>query len=244
MTKTVIIAISIVSAFIVAFGYAWPTMTNFALENLNNDRVDAHKNLKVVSPDAFYNVSEAVANVAHSALPDYLSKLLPERIMDYGFQSKDDLEKAYLLPPIPAFMPNRANASLNQKFIEQYIDGASTIWFVPVAVGNSIACLIEINLDEYNKPRAVSFGSSYKAKRIESGLNLLGWPNFNRWQDLRILSFYGPTVDFLLSKESNGQWKWLNLTGTSNVKPITLDSVGISKVLITINNTKSTDTLP
>lgn len=193
---------------------------------------------------ALARLREEVADVAASALPVYLAKISKERISEFGFQSPEELPKAILLPPIPLFMPVRKVDLLNRGYVEKSLGERPITWIIPISVGGRIACLIHIDSINGKKPEAVMFGDNYRAKRLESGLRLFGWPHFSRWQDLRFLSFYEPTVDLLLVQEGSDQWRWLNLKGTLNATPIPLDANGVGELLGIIKNTKTNKSIP
>ena len=236
MTKKYILAIGL---FIVCTLFALNAYT----ENISKQKKQEDKALTIqpagTNFDPFKQLREEVANIAASALPVYLAKIPKERISDFGFQSPEELPKAILLPPISLSVPVRKAALLNRIHVEKSLAERPITWIIPISVGERIACLIHIDSIDGKKPEAVMFGDNYRAKRLESGLRLFGWPNFSRWQDLRFLSFYEPTVDLLLVQEGSGQWSWLNLKGTLNANPIPLDANGIDELIGIIKNTKT-----
>lgn len=221
---------------------------NAYTESISNLKKQEDKALAIqyadTYPDTFKQLRKEVADIAASALPAYLAKISKERINDFGFQSLEELQKAILLPPIPLFVPARKVDLLSRDYIEKSLGERPITWIVPIGVGERIACLIHVDSIDGKQPKAVMFGDNYRAKRLESGLRLLGWPNVNSWQSLRFLSFYEPTVDLLLVQESDSQWKWFNLKGTLNATPISLHANEIDELLDMIKNTKINKPIP
>ena len=125
--------------------------------------------------DKFSSDRKKVADFSASVLSGYLSKLPKDRAGDYGFRLPEHISKATLLSPIPIFFPDRVR-SMERSVIEKSLETQPDLWAVPIVVDGYIPCLLQVSFKNKEQPEVESLGSSYKAKRIDAGLRLLGWP--------------------------------------------------------------------
>jgi len=176
------------------------------------------------------SVRESVIAVAEPALRSWLNSMSLRDLDRYGWSS-NEVKRAKLLTPIPYYMPSRLENNLDRNRIEETLDQLPLTWLVPVTNGSRILSLITVETQEGKPPKAVEFGKSFTANRLDAGIRALKELSIEQWRNLRFLGFVSPTIDLLLFRNEDGVWRWFNLTGTYEGKTTELDANSITRIL-------------
>jgi hypothetical protein len=193
----------------------------------SHETLHAHPDPKRKSMDS---IRDSVLAVAEPALRSWLHSMSPERLEMYGW-TNDRLPHAKLLVPIPYYMPSRSEGDLERNRIEETLDELPLMWLVPVTDGTRIVSLIVVDTLENKPPKAVEFGKSFAANRLDAGIRALKELSTEQWRNLRVLRFFNPNIDLLIFRNRDGVWRWFNLTGTYKGKAIELDADSITGIL-------------
>jgi hypothetical protein len=167
------------------------------------------------STSAYEHERDEVWRVAKDSATTWLADLNRSFARDYGFESENDITQSATFPPVPLF-GEAASGGLKRADVEEKIHQRPSVWLVPIGRGHHLRAAVMIESLPGKKPRALQFGMPDLARRLESGLAVLGWPPPDRWNDLRLFRVMSPPTDILIFNDAKAGWTWVNLRGTDH----------------------------
>lgn len=148
-----------------------------------------------------------------NALPDWLEKLPPEHLDQYGFKSRDEFENVKLGEPIITYAPNLASRSISIEKFERALLSGSVRWWVPLEIQDRFACLLAARFSEENSVIVEGIGFRAFGERIQNARSFLASNIGKNARIEAVVLVHEPDTDFVLSRDAAGENLWLNVRG-------------------------------